>query len=118
MAMKRIVDRFYWTEGREALLRELRDDEAMDWPDIANELGRPATAGACETHYSRLISRQRIAEGKSLSNSKVPNAVAIESDRRIAARSARDQAALERGHVTFGDPPPGYSALDGKTGMT
>lgn len=109
------IDHFKWTDATENLLLELRDDEAMDWADISKEIGPGVPS--LKARYDLVSSRRRIQAGVSLSNSKVPNAVALECQRRVAARSERDEVALRRGYCTpafFGDPPPGCSALDRK----
>ena len=104
---------FNWTDKTDDLLMELHDDEALDWSDISKRIGPAPTA--CRARYEVIKSRRRIDAGIRIS--KVPNAVALECNRRIAARSERDDEALRRGHCTpafFNDPPPGWSALDRK----
>lgn len=109
--------RFLWTDETEAKVLELWDDEAMDWPDIARAIGGTVTADACRTRYALLRSQARMRDGQPLPSRKVSNSLAIDAAKRDAARSDRDADALARGHCTpafFGDPPPGYSALDQK----
>lgn len=102
-----------WTQDDERLLLELRDDEAMEWPDIAKEIG--ASESGCKTRYERIKADQRIAAGEARQYRTVPNAALIDRDRREEARRRREEMDLSRGVCTssfFNDPPPGYSELD------
>jgi hypothetical protein len=50
--------------------------------------------------------------GHAVKSSRIPDSLAVE---REALAAAREQRALTQDF--FGDPPPGYSALHGKTGL-
>lgn len=94
-----------WSEEKVDLLFELRDDEAMDWPEIAREIGYTATQ--CRNKYYQKECRRRLERGQRPVSDRASNAQIIDRERREQAR--------ERASITaqiFGDPPPGYSALD------
>jgi hypothetical protein len=93
--------RTFWDEKSISLLMELRDDEAMEWGLIAEELGR--TVDQCKQKYQA----ERARRGHRPQSRIVPNAALIDRERR---ERARDAASLTT--RTFGDPPPGFSALD------
>ena len=97
-----------WSEKEIALLLELRDDEGMEWPDIARHLPR-RDQQACAQKYHNIEMRERTERGESPAFRTVPNASLIDRDRR---EELRDQQNLTSRF--FGDPPPGYSALDRK----
>lgn len=93
-----------WTEAEVALVFELRDDEGMDWPEIAAEIGG-VNAEQVRNKYNNDVVRKRIASGTRFSI--VPQATAIDCEKRA---SARQQQSLTSS--ICGDPAPGYSALD------
>lgn len=108
-----------WTDNEIETLLRMRDQENQSWRAIGQALDR--TAGACEVFHSNYKAGQRWrrktvkapAEARlqiePLHNITVP-------DHRFAERDARS-AAADRRTITqqlFGDPPPGYSALDMK----
>lgn len=97
-----------WTEEECDLLVELRDDEAMEWPAIAAQLmRRPRT---CEERYHVVKARRLAAAGlPARYNNKASQAALIDRERRAELRSGMDLTS-----TFFGDPPPGYSALDRK----
>lgn len=93
----------YWTDAEVKLLFELRDDEAWEWFQIAEHLGRKIDN--CKQKYFDTRHRKRAARGESFE--KCPNAAMIDRERRERARAGASITAQ-----IFGDPPPGYSALD------
>jgi hypothetical protein len=93
--------RTFWDEKSIGLLMELRDDEATEWGLIAEELGR--SVDQCKQKYSA----ERAKRGYRPQSQTVPNAALIDRERRERARDAASITAQ-----IFGDPPPGYSALD------
>jgi hypothetical protein len=124
-----------WTSAENDLLITLVERDRIAWARIATHFGR--TAAACSVHYNsmrrpgkrRAIVKVDYRFGQSdqpirsldeiaaSSNSAPKPELAEERDRRLSARTSRDQAHLHRGDVTpcfFGDPPPGCSALDQK----
>jgi hypothetical protein len=90
-----------WTENE---TRRARDMFAAGrfYGEIDRELGR--RAGSTKRRLEGL--------GRTVRSSRVPYTLAAERD---ALASAREQRALT-GYFC-GDPPPGYSALNGKTGQ-
>lgn len=90
-----------WTQEQIALVLYLRDDEAMEFEDISAEVGIPATA--CRSKYDAIKQRQRAFRG----NVKCPPKNFIDRESRERARDTQTLTA-----AVFGDPPPGYSALD------
>lgn len=96
--------RQFWSEADVRRLMVMRDDEAMEWEDIAAELGRPVRA--CSERYQ--TERYRAGRYLKARSEKAPsNKAVIDAERREAALAARSLT----GSI-LGDPPPGYSALD------
>ena len=93
----------YWTENEVKLLFELKEDEALEWWQIAEHLGR--RIDNCKQKYFDTKSRRRAARGESFQAA--PNAAIIDRERR---ERARENASLTA--QLLGDPAPGYSALD------
>lgn len=91
--------RHFWTQEQVELLFELRDDEAWEWPEIAKHLG--IDQNKCVAKYENEYSRHKTR------CEKAPNKLFIDREHRAAARDRQDLTAQ-----FFGDPPPGYSALD------
>ncbi len=96
-------DYVYWTEPQIKLLFKLRDERGLEWWQIAERLGRPKDS--CKVKYANITSRRRAERGESLQAA--PNAAVIDRERREHARAGASITAR-----FFGDPPPGYSALD------
>ena len=95
-----------WTEAEVDTLMYLRDDEYLSYADIAKELD--ISERACQAKHERVTIERRLQrDGRSRATDKCPNKNYI--DRELRAR-ARDNQSI--GGLTFGDPPPGYSALD------
>lgn len=90
-----------WTDEEVARLLYLRDDEAMEFEDIGAELGIAGTA--CRGKYCAVKDRQRAAR----LGDKCPPKNFIDREARERARDSQSLTA-----AIFGDPPPGYSALD------
>ena len=77
----------------------------MGWREISEQMGIPATS--CEYKYR---SRGLGSPSPYFSNDERPklgDALLVERELRSIASMSRDLTA-----ATFGDPPPGYSALD------
>jgi hypothetical protein len=110
-----------WTPPEDALLLKFRA-EGMGWGSIGVRLDRQASQ--CAAHYWYLRGQKVSDLGiKSLKDIDAERARrhkaeqhALElRDRRELSRLERDESALRAGVLTpiyFGDPPPGYSALD------
>ncbi len=100
-----------WSESDDATLHRLRDIKRWQWEDIGKRLGR--TGGACQTRYSDLRGG-RTNERRNVHSEPAAN-VHVAADL-IVARDARREASYRRTQTQefFGDPPPGYSALDKK----
>jgi hypothetical protein len=98
-----------WTDGRERRAREMLADGA-NYDDIGDELGVSAE------YVQEQIEGGRDANPQSQQGRQRADAAALaEREARLAARFARDDEGRARGDLTgehFGDPPPGYSALD------
>lgn len=124
-----------WTLRDDRFLVSLRERKRASWVTIGLRMDR--TAMACEVRYGHL-KRNGIAQGVTspeVEPEPIRSVAEIEADKfaragldgrfadrnmRLAVLAQRDDD-LRRGHVTasfFGDPPRGFSALDGKTGMT
>ncbi|MES2671599.1 MAG: hypothetical protein V4673_14440 [Pseudomonadota bacterium] len=99
-----------WTDEEVAELFRLRDVEQLMFKDIDVRLNR--RAGASWQKYDAVAS----ANGKRIKPE--PGAITISvTEQQIAERAAR--AALSHRTLTaafFGDPLPGYSALDRRRG--
>lgn len=104
-----------WTDADDDQLLNLRRDEHKEFEDIAVLLRR--TKDACQVRYSIVLKRRglrgrRKAEtarefaGASLSQLAAPETIR-DRDRRAELRGQQDFTSS-----FFGDPPPGYSALD------
>lgn len=92
-----------WTDAEVDLLFKLRNDDGKDWTEIGAVFGMPAQK--CKTKYLNTMQRRRLESGHHFTV--VPNAAAIDRENRAIARSNQSLTAS-----VFGDPPPGYSALD------
>lgn len=104
VASARAQGHHVWTYSEQILLVELREDEGWEWDKIAAHMG--IDVSACVAKYGNL--RYRINSDRQRYQ-QAPNAAVIDRERRDAAR---DRQSIT-GSV-FGDPPPGYSALDRK----
>lgn len=92
-----------WTDAEARLLFELREDEGWEWDRIGRHLG--VDPEKCEVKYRNEVYRKRAQHGEIFQ--KIPNAALIERERRDRARAFQSLTG-----IIFGDPPPGYSALD------
>jgi hypothetical protein len=99
--------RIKWTDEQKQRLLRLRDRHNFGWNEIEAALG--IDHAKCRQMH-RYIHAQRgtkvyhPAEHRQIN---VPNKNLIDRERRLAALSNASLTAL-----TFGDPPPGFSALD------
>ena len=105
-----------WSLYEDGKLIELVERDHATWASISRIIGR--AANVCAGRYRLLKGGGHrpivpIAEIDVLRT--LPPGLEEDRDRRIAARDARAESDLRQGSVTaafFGDPPPGYSALD------
>lgn len=115
-----------WSRRDELKLVAMRGRN-WTWDEIGERLGRSSMA--CEVRFQRvkyllrvnLDIKQRhvktLAEIHEARLTPLARKRQAESEARAAAAIAREQAELSRGLITstyFGDPPPGWSALDRK----
>ncbi|KQZ00881.1 hypothetical protein ASD45_08440 [Pseudolabrys sp. Root1462] len=110
-----------WTKADNDLLLDWYGLKHIGWGSIGLKLNR--TPQACAAQYQRLQNPQR--EKPFMTLSEIHDARLTERGRkreaereaRIQAATARAEAELAEGRITstyFGDPPPGWSALDRK----
>lgn len=111
-----------WTREEVALLLKFRE-EGCGWGEIGHRLDRQSAQCAARYWY---LKGGKVAGGAGVKSVKDIEAErarkhateqrAIEArDRRSLAKIERDERAAQAGDLTpifFGDPPPGYSALD------
>ena len=100
------MPRRVWTEDELKRARKMRA-AGHSYPEIDKALGR--WTGATQ---QRLDIAGYGSGHRGVTSHRIPDGLLAERDALIAARSQR---ALTQDF--FGDPPPGYSALDGKTGL-
>lgn len=93
-----------WNEAACEQLLKLHD-EGWQWEEVAAEIGLPI--GACVSQYHKLKARHMAADGVTGVHKLASNAAIIDRDKRDAARLRQTIT-----QACFGDPPPGYSALD------
>lgn len=103
-------DHFDWNEIHEAKALAMADD-GMGWEDIAVEVG--CSPGAARSRVEVLRRSRRVHRAQSQVHERVTAAALADRLARSEARDRRDTTA-----ELFGDPPPGFSALEGKTGQT
>jgi hypothetical protein len=94
-----------WTEDEVKRAREMRA-AGHPYGKIDKALGRRAGATQQRLEIAGYSSRQ------SVWSNRIPDGLLAE---REALASARNQCTFTQDF--FGDPPPGYSALEGKTGL-
>lgn len=94
-----------WTREELGRLVELRDEHGMGWKEIAQALNR--TIGQCNSKYNYGHQEAARTSYDAGSNHKCSDEQLAERERRAQARDQRDIT-----QTFFGDPPPGYSALD------
>lgn len=96
-----------WNADEDATLINARDVDKLSWARVAELLPR-RTIYACISRGEHLNARKRINAGRELPHRADPTTL---------AKGLAYSAAKERRDITgeiFGDPPPGYSALDRK----
>lgn len=108
-----------WREQEIQTLVYMRETQKKDWPEIAKALDR--TAGACSVFYSNHKTGQRWRRDIDRKNRAArlqlePLTLAKAPPDLLEEREARNAAAHNRTLTAsvFGDPPPGFSALDKK----
>ena len=94
-----------WSYAEEALLFELRDDEGMEWDEISERMG--IATNKCESKYWSVTYRKRTSINAIKHVPNVPNAAIINREKRQLAHHHQSLTGL-----IFGDPEPGFSALD------
>lgn len=95
-----------WTEAQENRLLMLRDEQLMSWIEIRNDMRR-ASVDYVRTKYYEIHAARRAARNLETRHEKCPNSALIDREKRRAAKMMQDFTG-----ITFGDPPPGFSALD------
>lgn len=102
-----------WTKDEIATLRRLYQ-ERKSWEDMAEILGR--TSWACRSKMHDLIASHPYRNGGRKSARIETCHTIVIPDHILADRDARYEASYRRTQTQefFGDPPPGYSALDRK----
>lgn len=94
-----------WTPSEEQELLSRHDDE-LGTEDIAVATGIPL--GAVKARLGMLLRQRKIASGRpTRMHGVVPLERLVDRETRKAAADQRDLTA-----TFFGDPPPGFSALD------
>lgn len=99
------VDKHMWTHAELQLLTHLRKIGRWDFVRIGRRLNLSAIQ--CSNKYNAIQQRERAERNEKPPERTVPNKVLIDRERRDAARYAQTLTGL-----TFGDPLPGFSALD------
>jgi len=96
-----------WQQGEVVILLDMRDNQKCAFEKIDVALGRPP--GSSRYKYMRLRDGKEPSAGPTASGGRVELSPA-----QLAARAARTDAAnrMTLTATFFGDPPPGYSALD------
>lgn len=114
---------FTWSPSMLERLLRLRDEQGKGWHEIAETLGRPHKACSARywhEEYKRRRDRAaaRAGNGEQIGEVHAPPRYmpAVVDARLIEDRDRRAEAAESRNFTStfFGDPPPGYSALDRK----
>lgn len=106
-------DCFVWSDQSEAKALALFDDD-MGFEDIAIELG--CSASAAKARVEMLRRRRRVSSQRGTRGNQYDRV----KPEQLMSRTARSDARNRRTQTEefFGDPPPGFSALDGMVGMT
>lgn len=108
-----------WSSKELVTLKNMREILKAEWPQIAAHIpGR--SPNACRDAYWSHVSKKKVrttyipsANSAAASSHNRPGETLLEArERRREAASLRDVTA-----VVFGDPPPGFSALDEKRGV-
>jgi hypothetical protein len=103
----------FWSKKQKEMLHQLREIERLDWDIVAERTGRTVTA--CKAKLAEMRGQRDRNDGRRLAGIGTAHHIALSPDQ-IAGRDAR-LAALQLRTQTqefFGDPPPGFSALDEK----
>jgi hypothetical protein len=98
-------DRKPWTAHELVRAKAMRNNN-LSYAEIDRRLGRRTGSTQGKFDY---IASQNAKEPHIAGSMRAPEFVLAERDKRSAAADLRDQTA-----TFFGDPPPGYSALDRK----
>jgi hypothetical protein len=93
-----------WTKAEVERMIYLREHQAMAWDEIADDLGIDSGAKVAAKYHC--APGRKDGDARRI-NGVAPPSVLIERDRRAEAAHERSLSA-----VCFGDPAPGYSALD------
>lgn len=101
----------FWSKKQVDTLRHLYEVERKSWEDISAVIGR--TPWACRSKMHELRSGGQRNDGRRLAGIHNPHSMTVRPDL-LADREARFAALQRRTHTQefFGDPPPGFSALD------
>ena len=96
-----------WTDDDVSRMIDMRERQCLSWSVIDAELKRPA-GGSCIKYES--LRRPKLP---SMHPNDAGGRITLSVDQEME-RTARRQASLQRDLTAeiFGDPPPGFSALD------
>lgn len=98
-------DRHFCTPYELSQLMELRDVRDMSFELIVMRLNLSSIQ--CQNKYWAVTQRKKTEQGIKPEARTAPNKAIIDRERRHRARYMQDITGL-----AFGDPPPGFSALD------
>ena len=101
-----------WSDDDLAAMIRMREVERCRWSDIDRAFGR--TPGSCCAKYESLR-REKLPTHPSDAGGRI-EVTCQQQANRIARKQAEAQRDLTA--AVFGDPPPGYSALDQKPGAS
>ena len=100
-----------WSAAELIALKHMRDVRALEWNHISGHLPGRSRAACQFAYYTHILGqRKRRVDGRTpTAQLRAPDPVFEARERRMLASARRDLTGL-----IFGDPPPGYSALDEK----
>jgi hypothetical protein len=103
----------FWSKKQIDTLRHMYELERKSWEDISAVIGR--TPWACRSKMHELRAGTQSDGGRRAAGIGTQHSMIVKPEI-LADRDAREQAALRRTQTQefFGDPPPGFSALDKK----
>jgi hypothetical protein len=93
-----------WGKADTERLFEMRDVQKMEYSAISKALNR--SASSCMSQYSNVRLRMR-KHSANPRHTKCPDDLFLEREQRNAARLTQSETGR-----AFGDPPPGFSALE------
>lgn len=96
----------HWSAREIDLMMRLHEVEGKSWAEVGDSLDRTAQSCSSKYAYERAM-KGRVEDHAPITAPRVPQSVLIERDQRLLA--PRSLSAM-----FFGDPPQGFSALEGK----